>query len=94
MAAGRPTLVAIDGVIRNVIDSSGGGQFVRPGDDCCLAEVILKMHHSPELLKEMGKRARAYVAAHFDRAAQAREFAAVLQRVSNSQTTQKRNRLR
>ena len=37
MAAGRPTILAIDGVIRQVIDAAGGGIFVPPGDDRALA---------------------------------------------------------
>ncbi|HVH85316.1 MAG TPA: glycosyltransferase family 4 protein [Terriglobales bacterium] len=37
MAAGRPTVLAIDGVIREVIENSRGGLFVPPEDDDPLA---------------------------------------------------------
>ncbi len=36
MAAGRPTILAIDGVIRQVVDAAGGGIFVEPGNDRAL----------------------------------------------------------
>src|SRR5262249_42849797 len=36
MAAGRPTLLAIDGVIRTVVEEAGGGLFVPPGDHVAL----------------------------------------------------------
>ena len=41
MAAGRPVILAIDGVIREVIESANGGIFVHPGNDESLASVWL-----------------------------------------------------
>ncbi len=74
MAAGRPTILAIDGVIREVIEKSEGGVFVRPGDDATIAEAILTLRRGPELAKRMGAAARRYVALHFNRDQQAEEF--------------------
>ena len=37
MAAGRPVILAIDGVIRQVIEEAGAGVFVPPGDPAALA---------------------------------------------------------
>ena len=82
MAAGRPTVLAIDGVIREVIEAARGGLFVPPGDDDTLAETILKLRDSPELRREMGRNARNYVALHFDRDTRARKFAELLIQVS------------
>ena len=84
MSAGRPTIVAIDGAIREVIEASGGGKFVQPGDPCALAQAILELCNSPELRTRMGINARAYVSAHFNRDTQAREFAALLQDIVES----------
>ena len=39
MAAGKATILAIDGVIREVMEQSGGGVYVPPGDDARLAEI-------------------------------------------------------
>jgi len=79
MAAGRPTLLAIDGVIREVIEAAGGGVYVPPGDAAALAGAVRSLADDPEAGRRMGRAARDYVARHFDRAAQAEEFRRVLQ---------------
>jgi glycosyltransferase involved in cell wall biosynthesis len=84
MAAGRPTLLAIDGVIREVIESSAGGVFVRPGDDVALAEAIVKLQQSPESRRRMGASAREYVVKHFNRDQQAQQFAEVVARMAGA----------
>ncbi len=78
MAAGRPTVLAIDGVIREVIEAARAGVFVPPGDDAALAEAVLALSADRQQAAEMGRRARAYVVEHFDRQRQANEFAALL----------------
>ena len=82
MAARRPTLVVIDGAIREVIEKSGGGIFVPPGNDEALAEAVLKLQSSPDLRERMGKNARCYVSQHFERASQARQLAELLHKLS------------
>ena len=67
MAAQKPTILAIDGVIRDVIESSGGGTYVPPGDSAALSDVILKYHGNPQLIAEHGRNARRYVKEHFER---------------------------
>jgi glycosyltransferase involved in cell wall biosynthesis len=81
MAAGRPTILAIDGVIREVVEASGGGIFVPPGDPVAMAEAVRRLRRDPALRAEMGRAARAFVAANFDRDAQAEEFREVLHRM-------------
>ncbi len=83
MAAGRPTLLAIDGVIRDVIESAHGGVFVKPGDPEELASKILELSSNPSLVEEMGRLARSYAEKHFDRQDQARKFLNVLYFVSH-----------
>ncbi len=43
MAAGRPVVLAIDGVIRQVIEEAGAGVFVPPGDAAALAAAIRRL---------------------------------------------------
>jgi glycosyltransferase involved in cell wall biosynthesis len=74
MAAGRPTLLAIDGVIRKVIEEGAGGIFVKPGDDVDLAEKTLWIKDHPEEAQQMGNNAREYVCKHFDRMLHSRQF--------------------
>jgi len=78
MAAGRPTLLAIDGVIRQVIEQANGGVFVPPGDDVALASMVARLANEPHRCREMGRNAREYVARHFDRKQQAAEFRTAL----------------
>jgi len=81
MAAGRPTVLAIDGAIRKVIEDSGSGIFVPPGDDKALAEVVLRLAADPDETRALGLRAREYVIKHFNRAEQAGEFVALVEQL-------------
>jgi glycosyltransferase involved in cell wall biosynthesis len=67
MAAGRATILVIDGVIREVIESSKGGVFVQPGDDKKLASTILELSKDPLRVQQMGANARKYLVQHLDR---------------------------
>src|SRR5918996_4074501 len=67
MAAGRATILVIDGVIREVIELSGGGIYVNPGDDQMLAKTILELSKDPQRTNQMGRNARAYLVTHLNR---------------------------
>jgi glycosyltransferase involved in cell wall biosynthesis len=67
MAAGRATVLVIDGVIRQVIETSDGGVFVQPGDDEQLAKTILELSKDPQRVRQMGVNAREYLVKHLDR---------------------------
>ena len=67
MAAARGTVLVIDGVIRDEIESSGGGVFVQPGNDEQLAKTILELSNDPMRVKQMGLNARAYLVKNLDR---------------------------
>ncbi|MBN1999849.1 glycosyltransferase family 4 protein [candidate division KSB1 bacterium] len=74
MAAGKTTVLCIDGVIRQVLERAKGGIYSPPGDAEALAENIVYCFQHPAELQQMGTAARRYVAAHFDRAKQAKKF--------------------
>jgi glycosyltransferase involved in cell wall biosynthesis len=82
MAAGRPTVLAIDGVIRDVIEAARGGIFVPPGDPALLAGAIRRISSDRSASREMGGAARTYVVANFNRHAQAQEFVRLLDRLT------------
>jgi len=81
MAAGRPTVLAIDGVIREVIEAADGGVFVPPGDPGALAKAVSDLADDREQCRRMGRSARAYVEAHFERRDQALKLETALERV-------------
>ncbi|MFL6440131.1 MAG: glycosyltransferase family 4 protein [Terriglobales bacterium] len=82
MAAGRPTVLAIDGAIRKVLELADGGLSVRPGDDNAIAQAILKLRPSIQLRRKMGTSAREYVERHFNRDEQAQQLAVILEDVN------------
>jgi glycosyltransferase involved in cell wall biosynthesis len=67
MASARPTVLVIDGVVRDVIESSNGGVFVEPGNDELLARTILELSGNPQRVKQMGESARSYLVKNLDR---------------------------
>lgn len=67
MAAGRATVLVIDGVSRNLIESSNGGVFVQPGNDELLAKTILELSKDSKRVQQMGQNAREYLVKHLDR---------------------------
>jgi len=81
MAAGKPVILAINGVIRNVIESVQAGIPVEPGDAPGLARAIQKLAGDPVTGRAMGHRGREYVETHFDRAVLASKLEKIFQSV-------------
>lgn len=69
MAAGRPVVLAIDGVIRELVETANCGSFVQPGDPSQMASALLKLAADPQSAHLMGTNGREYVLEHFSRAA-------------------------
>ena len=68
MAAGRPVALAIDGVIREVVEAATCGIFAEPGNPSALAEAIRKLAADKEEARAMGLAGRKYLERHFSRA--------------------------
>lgn len=79
LACARPVLLSVDGEAREILEESGGGVFVPPGDPEALATAIRGLAARPDLRKEMGERGRQFVIQHYRRRAQARRFAEIVQ---------------
>jgi glycosyltransferase involved in cell wall biosynthesis len=67
MAAGRPVALAIDGVIREVVEAAGCGVFAEPGNPSALAEAIRTLAADKRKARTMGLKGRAYLEEHFSR---------------------------
>lgn len=74
MAAGRPVLLMIDGVIRQVVESAGAGLFVMPGNAKDLSSAIKALASDPARSCQMGKNGREYVQQNFNRSQIAERF--------------------
>ncbi|MGC1375456.1 MAG: glycosyltransferase family 4 protein [Anaerolineales bacterium] len=67
MAAGRPVVLAIDGVIREVVAAADCGVFSTPGDARSLADAITSLSSNRDRAVDMGINGRRYLEEHFSR---------------------------
>ena len=79
MAAGRPTLLAIEGVIREVVTAADAGVNIPPGDARALAAGVRRLAGDRENARAMGLRGRAYIEKHFDRVRLADELVRIVE---------------
>jgi glycosyltransferase involved in cell wall biosynthesis len=84
MAAGRPVVLAIDGVIREVVETAGAGIYTAPGDAKALAEAVRFLaYHQPER-ELMSRNGRLCVEKQFNRARHTQEFVSLLQQLADN----------
>jgi glycosyltransferase involved in cell wall biosynthesis len=81
MAAGRPIVLAIDGVIREVVEEAQAGIFVPPGDPKSLAKTVREMASNPEKYRKMGLNGRQMIESQFSRERLAEEFTMLLEKM-------------
>lgn len=79
MAAGKPVVLAIDGVIRQAVEDAGAGIAVPPGDPPALAEAIRHLAAGPALAREMGAAGRQAVTDRYSRRAIAVELMGIME---------------
>jgi glycosyltransferase involved in cell wall biosynthesis len=88
MAAGRPIVLAIDGVIRQVVEAAGCGIFAEPGNAAALAKVICKLAEQPEESRAMGLRGRNYLEENFNREKMADRLIRLFEEMDGSRQSQ------
>lgn len=79
LAAGRPVVLAIDGVIRQVVEDAGAGLFCEPGDPAAMARVVRAFAADPREARRMGLAGRQYIETHFNRRDLAEKLALLLE---------------
>ena len=79
MAAGLPVVLAIDGVIRQVVEDAGAGLFTQPGDPKALAEAVKRLAADPVLVDQLGQAGKQCVEGDFDRERLAAKMALVME---------------
>ena len=84
MAAERPVLLAIDGVIRAVVEAAGAGIAVPPGDSEAMASTILAMASDPVQSRLMGQRGRCYIETNFNRNILSEKLAMLMEEIVRS----------
>ena len=83
MAAGRPVVLAIDGVIRDVVESAQAGVLVPPGDAESLGNAIRILAGDRKKGLLLGQNGRRYVEIHFDRTVVAEQLNALFKSISD-----------
>ena len=79
LAMEKALLLGVDGEARqHFIDRGEAGLFFEPENSGDLAEKAQKLADKPELIREMGRKGRAYVREHFNRNKIAADFREVL----------------
>ena len=82
MAAGLPVVLAIDGVIRQVVEGAGAGLFAQPGDPEAIAETVKRLATDPALAEQLGKAGRRCVEGDFDREHLASKMALIMETIA------------
>jgi colanic acid biosynthesis glycosyl transferase WcaI len=82
LAQGRPIVAALPrGDAREIIEQSGGGRCVEPGDAEGLARAIRELAADLASRRAMGEAGRRYADAHLSRAAATGAYATLLERL-------------
>ncbi len=92
MAAGKPVLLMIDGVIREVVEEADAGIFIEPGDAKGLAVAVQELEADPALGDRLGGAGRRCVEERFDRAYLAGEMERVMMTLVESESVESSRR--
>ncbi len=79
MAAACPVILGVRGESRALLDDSGGGIGIEPGNGAALASAVVELAADPERRRRCGALGRAYVTARLSHDSLAQDYAAALQ---------------
>ena len=84
LAQARPIVAALPrSDARELVERSGGGVCVEPGDASALAQAIRRLAADPASRRAMGEAGRRYVEAHLSRRSATGHYAALLDRLQS-----------
>jgi len=84
MASGTPLVIAVEGILSQVIARSGAGQTVPFGDVDALAQALASYLDHPEQRAQAAQAARTYAEQHFDATNLTARYEAVLREAAQS----------
>jgi glycosyltransferase involved in cell wall biosynthesis len=67
MSCARPVILGVGGQAREILERSGGGICVEPGNAAALCEAILTLQRQPQLCESMGRNGREYIVQNLSR---------------------------
>jgi glycosyltransferase involved in cell wall biosynthesis len=80
MGAGKPIVLGVEGEAKVVLEESGGGVAIVPGDAQGLADAVARLACDPVARRHLGDRGREYVAREYSRTVWARRYAEILEK--------------
>ncbi|HSB95460.1 MAG TPA: glycosyltransferase family 4 protein [Spongiibacteraceae bacterium] len=92
MAMRRPIILGVAGESAELLQESGAGIGIEPGNVDQLVAAIVRLADSPELCTELGAQGRSYVETHFNRRVLADRFEQLLTTVSHKLLNNKSGR--
>ena len=84
MAAGLPVVLAIDGVIRRVVEDADAGLFAQPGDPEAIAEAVMRLAADPVFADKLGQAGRRRVEGDFNRQHLAAKMALIMEETAEN----------
>jgi glycosyltransferase involved in cell wall biosynthesis len=82
MAAGIPVVATVDGVLGELLTTSGAGISVPPGRPDHLVEALLGLRRDEDAARDMGNAGRRLVRSRFDRRSHARRYLELLEHLT------------
>ena len=82
MASGKPIILSIDGVIRDVVESADCGIFCEPGNPQAVADAFMEMYKNRKKLDKIGQRGKVYVQQNYNRIKIAKEFSELIEKMA------------
>jgi len=84
MVSSRPVLLAIDGVIREVVEKADAGKFVEPGNPKAMANMIISLANDDKSLITMGKNGQLFIKKYYNRKIIARKLNTLLEKLEGT----------
>ncbi len=82
MCCERPTLIAIDGVARKLVEDAKAGIYAEPENIEEIVDAIRNLYNSPELCAEFGKNGREFVLENYARDRLAAKYLTIVEQVA------------
>jgi colanic acid biosynthesis glycosyl transferase WcaI len=74
MSCGRPVILGVGGQAKQILERSGGGICVEPGNVAELCDAILRLREKPQLCESLGRNGREYIVQNLSRERTAAEY--------------------
>lgn len=79
MAMGKPMVLGVEGVARDILQAGNAGIAFEPEDPQAMSQAILKIAQNPDLAKEFSESGQAHAVEHYDREVLAKRYVGIME---------------